>query len=215
MEHWKNLSLTDIEGEIWKPVDIANGLYHISNKGRIKTIGRVADCIFKDGRNQTKTIREIIVAQHFNYKGYLHVSLYCFGQKRHIKRATQRLVALAFIPNPENKPEVNHKDMIKWNNCDWNLEWNTNSENQLHSYRNNPNRKKSMLLGKNNPSSRPIIQLTKDGLYVNSFDCINQAKKLKLGDAHISDVCNGKRNFSGGYKWVYKEDYELQQRIYP
>lgn len=106
-----------IENEIWKDVVGYEKLYQVSNLGRVKNAN---DKILKGG---------------YLNKRYLAVGLTKNGL---LKTMTiHRLVAIAFIPNPENKLQVNHKDGVKKNNNANNLEWNTHSENTFHAYKNN------------------------------------------------------------------------------
>lgn len=129
--YYKNLSLElltgyDTEGnfhvEQWKDIESYEGLYQISTFGRVKSLARLG----KGNRGESK----ILKAQTDN-KGYLKGR---FGKDGIGKGyAVHRLVSMAFIPNIENKPQVNHKDLDKKNNCVWNLEWNTNRENKTHS----------------------------------------------------------------------------------
>lgn len=102
--------------EIWKDIPDYEGLYQVSNLGRVKGL-----------------IRGKILKQSILTNGYLNVWLSKDGRVK-IKRV-HRLVAMAFIPNPDNKPQVNHIDKDVTNNCVNNLEWVTASENQMHSYR--------------------------------------------------------------------------------
>lgn len=119
--------------EVWKPIQIKEviGKYEVSNKGRVKSLARYdtrgnwrKEKFLKPRKNKSRG------------KGhYLHVCL-CNGDwQKNFK--IHRLVAEAFIPNPDNKPDVNHKDGIKVNNYVENLEWNTRSENCQHSCDNN------------------------------------------------------------------------------
>lgn len=101
-EHWKNLSLVDIPGEVWMDVIGYEGLYRISNMGRV--------FIVKKGVMMTLK----------NNKGYKYVFLSKNDKKKQF--AVYRLVAIHFIPNPENKKEVNHKNGITWDNRAQNLE---------------------------------------------------------------------------------------------
>ena len=102
--------------EIWKDIEGYNGLYKVSNLGRVKSF------------NQTSP--KIVSAQKTRL-GYITIKLYKNGES--IRKSIHRLVAKEFIPNPENKPEVNHIDCDKSNNSVYNLEWATRSENMKHA----------------------------------------------------------------------------------
>lgn len=103
--------------EIWKDVPGYEGLYQVSDQGRVKSFKR-----YKHGK---------VLKQGFSTKGYRQVQL---SDREMVPRyhGVHRLVALAFIPNPENKPQVNHKDLDKKNNDQENLEWSTGQENVDH-----------------------------------------------------------------------------------
>lgn len=101
--------------EIWKDIDGYDGAYQVSNLGRVKS--------FK--------CKEPRILKPWSAAGYLQVELWSNGIGKRFK--VSRLVAFAFIPNPENKPEVNHVDRNKLNNCVENLEWATRLENQRHA----------------------------------------------------------------------------------
>lgn len=107
--------LDDLPGEEWLPIPNWEG-YHESNYGRTKS--------FHKGK-------QLIVKPHLSRNGYLQMSLHKDGKQKTFR--VHRLVALYFIPNPENKPEVNHKDGHPLNNHVSNLEWATGSENQRHA----------------------------------------------------------------------------------
>lgn len=99
--------------EIWKDIEEFKGQYQISSWGRVRN---------KDG---------YILKPYVNQKGYIRISLQ--RGRKSIKRRVHRLVAQAFIPNPMNLPQVNHKDGNKQNNSYTNLEWITNSDNMRHA----------------------------------------------------------------------------------
>ena len=99
--------------EIWKNINGFEGLYEISNYGRVRTI-------------KTQLIR----SPFYHKKKYLKVTLQKKNHKKHYR--IHRLVAQAFIPNPDNKSEVNHKDFNKINNFVDNLEWTSGEENRSH-----------------------------------------------------------------------------------
>lgn len=120
--------------EIWKPISNTNNYYEVSTTGKIRSyIGIKRD---KLGRLTGKKIRcslPKIIKPQFNHNGYLTIKIsFSSGIKR---IPIHRLVAEAFIPNPENKPQVNHIDGIKNNNYYKNLEWVTQRENSIHSFK--------------------------------------------------------------------------------
>lgn len=102
---------------IWKDVVGYEGVYLVNNIGEVKRVSK------------NKLLTPYIGVKS---KGYVYVKL-CMNGVR-CKKALHRIVAEAFIPNPLNKPEVNHKDGNKSNNCVSNLEWSNRSENEQHSY---------------------------------------------------------------------------------
>lgn len=129
-----------MKNEVWKDIIGYEGLYQISNTGKLKSLKRQYKKI--DRRTNKEFIysqAEKILKPRIDKKGYLHYALN--KNKRAKEYKAHRLVAEAFITNIEGKPQINHKDMNKQNNCVENLEWCTNSENQKHSYKHNLNRK--------------------------------------------------------------------------
>jgi hypothetical protein len=159
-------------------------------------------------------------------KGYIIVKLYNNGKAKTVKM--HRLVAEAFIPNLDNKPQVNHIDGVKSNNSVDNLEWVTNGENGKHAYDNglrimtdewkskisksNTGKKKTQeaidKIRKNNSQSKSVIQLDLDGLFVNRFSSTKEAEReTGIRSSNISNCCHGKRRQAKGFKWVFAEDY--------
>jgi hypothetical protein len=136
--------------EIWKDIDFIDGfggLYKISNYGQVKTIGRIVkypnSCFNKTDKGVFRPEKLLKPSS----KRYAGVTL--SNQKIKIYLNIHRLVAMAFIPNPNNLPQVNHKDGNKLNNIVNNLEWVTPSQNVKHSY---DNGLQKVVYGKDNPS---------------------------------------------------------------
>lgn len=177
--------------EIWKDIKGYEGLYQVSSEGRVKSLKYGKEKILKSGKNSG---------------GYLKVQLCKEGKIRHY--LVHKLVAQAFIPNPNNKPFIDHINTIKTDNRVENLRWCTQKENQ-----NNPitkikfkNNYKPCLgkFGKSHPVSKPILQFTLDGELVRKWDSITDAEK-EIGFCHsnISKCCEGKRKSAFGYIWKY------------
>ena len=112
--------------EIWKDIKGHEGVYQVSNLGRIKQLKKMTYNQWGKGY----ILKERIMSSTLSKKGYLKIGLRKDGKR--ITLYVHRIVITAFIPNPENKITVNHKDGIKTNNNLDNLEWNTHSENNFH-----------------------------------------------------------------------------------
>ena len=160
--------------ENWAPVKGFEGLYEVSDRGRIKRVG--GD--FLKG--------------NINSYGYRVVKLTKDGEGKDLK--VHRIVAMAFIPNDFNKSSVNHKDGNKDNNCVDNLEWVTKGENNRHA--------REVL--NIDYSAKPVWQLSVDGeplsLYVN---CAVAAKITGVASVLIAACCKGTAKTAGDYCWMY------------
>ncbi len=170
-DYWKNKSLEDLKGEIWIPVKDFEGLYEVSNLGRLKSLDFYESFYRKDlGKTIFRLKKEKIKYLKPSKAGYILVKLY--KDKIETSIRMHRVVALSFIPNPENKPQVNHINGIKHDNRLVNLEWNTQSENMLHAYEK----------GLNTPTSQKGFKNSNCKLDLESILKIRKHKK-KYGSA--------------------------------
>ena len=198
--------------EIWKDIKGYEGIYQVSSEGRVRSLDRID--------NNNHPLKGVILKPYISNSGYLLVGLY--KQQKRDRKLLHRLVAEAFIPNPDNKPEIDHINTIKTDNTVWlnedgsvnydktNLRWTTRKENI-----NNPLTKTKMQINARKPSkgkygkkhhrSKPIIQYDKDGNFIREWECANDVERvLGISNKHIGSVCLGKRKSCGGYIWKYK-----------
>lgn len=167
--------------EIWKDIKGYESLYQVSNTGKVKSVKR-----------------DIILSPSANHKGYLHVGLCNNGIHKTIR--IHRLVAEAFIPNPENKEQVNHINGIKTDNNVNNLEWCTNGENQKHAF----SLRLQTNVGNNNPRARKINQYDLRGNFIKSWNSIYDIERiLNFSRSSIWRCCTNKYKQSHGYVWRY------------
>ena len=189
--------------EIWKDIEGYEGLYQVSNFGSVKRLESIVSATSKKG-NEFKIIVPKKILKNRLCCGYYIVGL-CKDSKSKNYRVN-RLVAKAFIPNPNNYPCVNHKDGNKLNNDVDNLEWCTYSYNNKEAYR--LGLKKPTWTGRcydKHPTNQKVIQLDLDDKEIKLWNSIQQAQDyLKINN--ISAVCRKKQKTAGGYKWKYYEE---------
>lgn len=139
-----------------------------------------------------------------NDKGYLIVHLH--NNVNCVKKRVHRLVAETFIPNPENKPQINHINGVKTDNRVENLEWVNNSENQIHRHRVLGQRCCWFgKIGKDNFSSKQVLQI-KNGKVVGEYYGLHEAgRKTGISYQSIWLCCSGRSKSAGGFVWKYKE----------
>ena len=182
--------------EEWKDIKGYEGRYQVSNLGRVKSL------------NYNHTKKEKILKLKPNRKGYFEVFLYKNGERRAFK--VHRLVALHFIPNPNNYPQVNHKDENKQSNCVDNLEWCTNKYNMNYGTRSKraSESMKGKYEGSKNPQARKVQCVTTG----KKFNCIKEASEYYYIKSfnNITHCCQGKYKYCGKHpvtgeelKWKY------------
>ena len=185
--------------EIWKDIEGFEGYYQVSNFGKVRSLDR----IIKNGETSTYLKRGMMLKQFVDSTGaYWMVSL--VKNNKSSTKSVHRLVAKAFIPNPDNKPQVGHKDEKtlknsgECNNHVDNLEWVTSSENTRHAIKNN-----HLVAWGNEP--KPIVATKLDDGATLEFESIRQAEVV-LDTRHIVDVLKGKRASAKGYTFACREE---------
>lgn len=183
--------------ELWKDIKGYEGLYMVSNKGRVKSLARKVK-----GGNNIRTVEERILTPNKTTHGYVQVTLCKNNKQKHIN--IHRLVALHFIPNddPLNKTEVNHKDEDKTNNCVTNLEWCTPKYNI--NYGTCKERIRNANKGKQNNGSKKASEKAKKKIICitdnnKQFDSIREAAKYYniKSESNLSKCARGDRKVCG------------------
>lgn len=179
--------------EIWKDIKGYKGLYQISNLGNVKSLKR-------------EKLKKDKIIKPYNTKGYLRIGLL----KNKVRKGhfIHRLIAQEFIPNPENKPFINHINGITNDNNIKNLEWCTHQENVDHAWRTGlmkpPNKGK---FGINSSRHTEVLQFDLSGNFVSEYGSVAEAgRKINLCPSVIFNVCSGIKKTAGGYYWKYKKD---------
>lgn len=178
--------------EIWKDIIGYEGFYRISNWGRVKSLRRTV--VKSDGKTQL-VIGKVLKPTR-DKKGYLHVCLSVGGVN--VNRSVHRLVAMAFIPNPYNYTQINHRDENPSNNKLENLEWCSAEYNLNYGNRN----KKASI-----SRSTKVAQFSLDGIFIQTFFGTREAgRQIGHGasaSANIAACCRGKRDKAYGFRWKY------------
>lgn len=167
--------------EFWKDIEGYEGLYQVSNLGRVRSLRR-----------------NIIMKNQIARNGYVRVLL----RNNNIPKLyfVHRLVANAFISNPDNLPQVNHKDENKANNCASNLEWCTPKYNYNYG---TVNKRRARSL------SKKVLQFKPDGTFIKEWESIIDIQRnLGFYQSNISRCCRNIRKSAHGYIWKYKKEIE-------
>lgn len=189
--------------EIWKDIPGYEGIYQASNTGKIRSIDRVVCFLSHKGNPKTKSVKGVILTQRKSFGRYYSVKLCKPGNERHFM-FVHRLVAMAFIPNPRNFEQVNHKDGNIHNNNVENLEWVTMSQNVKHAYETGLNYGLKYELS---PHNRPVLQFDKNGNFIKRWiSATKAAEKLGFCKQGIYQVCIHKIKTYKGYFWKYEDE---------
>lgn len=219
--------IENLKGEIWKDIKGYKGWYQVSNIGRVKSLDRK----IIDSMGRIYSYKGKLLKLSLTHDGYLYVSLAKNGNAR--SRTINNLVAEAFIPNPSNLPEVNHKDEDKLNNKVSNLEWCTRKYNinygtgiqkrsKSNSGKNNPNfgkprssevKNKISMANKGKTRSKEAIEkiIKSNQKSVINIDTHKKFESLKhagqyynINPVNICRCCKGRIKTAGGYQWTYE-----------
>lgn len=190
--------------EEWRPICGFEGLYEVSNLGRVKSL-----------KDRYGNLREKILKQIQNDKGYLKVNL-ANGKRK--TSTVHRLVALSFIPNPNNLPTVNHINEDKTDNCVYNLEWMNMSQQVRHGtcqqrrvantdYKARSANTDYKVIGRKNAEklSKQVYQYTLDYKLIKIWSSTRECGRNGFGQSAVAACCRGKLKHYKNYIWSYVE----------
>lgn len=181
--------------EEWRPCVGYEGFYEVSNLGRVRSIAVYIDKYKKVFQRKSPVLK---IAETTR-EGYKRVLLSLYGKHHHC--AVHRLVAMAFIPNDENLPEINHKDENPANNKVDNIEWCTRKYNA--NYGTLPKRMSEWQM--NSPvRSKAVYQYTKTGEFITAYPSMNEAgRNVGVSGNMIGRVCKGKAKSAAGFVFKF------------
>lgn len=183
--------------EQWKDIAGYEGIYQVSNEGRVRSLDRMIT--YSNGRVQI--CRGKILSCGSTKTGYQYLSLYKDSKPKN--QYVHRLVASAFLQNPDNKPCINHIDGDKTNNHASNLEWCTHSENSKHAYHTGLMTNEIQIRESVKAHNKPVL-MKKDGVIIERFASASEAARQNgFDNSYISACCRGKKEFAYGYQWEY------------
>jgi len=175
---------------IWKDILGYEGIYQVSNTGMVKSL------------NYSNTKKPRILKQSLTYDGYPKILLSKDGKRTNYD--VHVLVARAFVPNPLNKPQVNHIDGNKLNNHSSNLEWCTPIENTRHAIANGLRSTSARSYKRNGEhyASKPILQYSLDGDFIKLWDCYSEAARFYNCDpCSLVNCTKGRIQTVRGFIW--------------
>jgi len=185
--------------EVWRECTL-DPSYEVSDLGNVRSVTREISYKNKNGIDVIFNLYGQPIKPYYNGTGYLRVRL------KRKQKYVHRLVSLAFIPNQEGKPQINHKNGLRDDNRVDNLEWVTHSENIKHSFAELGRKSwlsRKVLLGKDHPRSKPVIctcKKTGEEIY---YDSLTEATKDGFIGPCISRVCNGHSKSHKGLYWRF------------
>lgn len=182
--------------EFWKDIEEYEGLYQVSDLGRVQSLPRVNLCVNREYIRKGKVLKGMS-----DKDGYLYVLLSKEGIQR--KFLIHRLVAKHFIPNPQNFPQVNHKNEVVDDNRLENLEW----CDCVYNIRYGTGIKRRAKLQTNKHGAKAVLQFSLDGKFIREFPSTMEIVRVYgFRQSHINECCLEKAKSSYGYVWKYKEE---------
>lgn len=191
----------EYKNEIWKAIINYEGIYEVSNYGRVRRIS------YENTQYRRKKEIPYYIKSKNDKDGYVRFSL-CTNNK--IKQVfAHREVAKAFIPNPNNYPVINHKDCDKENNYVDNLEWCTIAYNNRYIKKMG---RTNYCYGKKHPNSKAVLQYDKQGNFIRSYESTGEVERLlKIRSSQIRACCNPKKKVKSVHGFIFK--YENQSNL--
>lgn len=181
--------------EYWKDVNNYEGLYQVSNLGRIRSLDRVVKQKNRFNNYQNVLYKGRVLKPQKQKNGYYIIGLHKNNKTE--RKLLHRLVAETFTENPNNYKYINHKDSNIYNNSVNNLEWCTQSYNIKYAYETGR---------KIPPHQRKVVQKTLNDTVLCEYKSIMEAfRKTGIQATNISKCCRKLREMAGGYKWQYTE----------
>jgi hypothetical protein len=194
--------------EIWKDIEGYEGYYQVSDLGRVKRLPRGRQWPYRQTHNNIRK-------QHVK-NGYLQVNLSKDNKVKWV--GVHRLVAMAFIPNPNNYPQVNHIDECKTNNVVTNLEWCTQSQNQMHGtarqrqnetrHKNDPDKAEWKAAALKHAKRVAVCDKKTDAVLETFVSMADAATATGASICTISNQCKGKRKSRRNYYWRYENEVQ-------
>lgn len=188
--------------EIWKDIEGYEGIYQVSNLGRVRSLDRIITQHHPEtGKDVTYVVHGQIMAPYFNMNGYQCVRLR--SEKGRRTFLVHRLVAKEFVPNPNGYDIVNHKDESRDNNHADNLEWCTQKYNV--NYGTSIQRLSESHMNRSD-LSKAVEMLSLGGELLKEFPSAREAARfLRASNSHISRCCRDNSKTCKGYRWRYKQ----------
>lgn len=195
-----------MEIEMWVPIPGYEQYYECSSMGRVKRLSVIRPMISKVGKQTNRFYKERLLNPQKYTNEYFFICL--SGETDSSQISLARLIEKVFVSNPENKTQINHKDGDISNNSSSNLEWNTPSENIIHSYR-VLNRKivrsGESRMGSLNKQSKPVQQFDLNGKLILEYGSAGEAaRSISCSQSQMSYSCSNENVICHGFMFKYK-----------